>query len=131
MASAFLGGNMAFLKISNTDVSNYIKTLSISHEPVWNSKAGRTLTANFVGRVIARKWKIECSTRPLSQAEIRTITNLLEAADFFNVEFIPINATNPITRKFYVNAPSTKVYTYSEKLPNVRYESLSFNIIEQ
>ena len=122
---------MAFMKISDIDVSDYIKTLSISHEPVWNTKAGRTLTADFVGRVIARKWKLQCTTRPLSQVEMQTITNLLEGADFFNVEFIPTNETNSITRTFYVNAPSTKVYTYSEKLPNVRYESLSFNIIEQ
>lgn len=122
---------MSYLKISGTDVSDYIKTLSMSHEPVWNTKAGRTLTADFVGRVIARKWKLQCTTRPLSQTEMQTITNLLEKADFFNVEFIPTNATASITRKFYVNAPSTKVYTYSEKLPNVRYESLSFNVIEQ
>lgn len=122
---------MAFMKISGTDVSGYINTLSISHEPVWNSKAGRTLTADFTGRVIARKWKLQCTTRPLSQAEMQMLMNLLERADFFNVEFIPTNATAPITRPFYVNAPSTKVYTYSEELPNVRYESLSFNIIEQ
>lgn len=122
---------MSYLKISNTDLSGYIQTMSISHEPVWNSKAGRTITANFVGRVIARKWKLQCTTRPLSQTEMNKITSLLESADFFNVEFIPLNATTATTKTFYVNAPSTKIYTYSDKLPNVRYESLSFNIIEQ
>ena len=122
---------MAFMKISGTDVSGYINTLSISHEPVWNTKAGRTLTADFTGRVIARKWKLQCTTRPLSQTEMQMLMNLLERADFFNVEFIPTNATSAVTKTFYVNAPSTKVYTYSEELPNVRYESLSFNIIEQ
>ena len=119
------------MKISGTDVSEYINGLTPTHEPVWNTKAGRTLTADFVGRVIARKWKLQCTTRPLSQEEIVKIMNLLERADFFDVEFIPTNATTPITRTFYVNAPSTNVYTYSDKLPNVRYESLSFNIIEQ
>ena len=122
---------MAFMKISGTDVSGYINTLSISHEPVWNTKAGRTLTADFTGRVIARKWKLQCTTRPLSQTEMQMLMNLLERADFSNVEFIPTNATSAVTKTFYVNAPSTKVYTYSEELPNVRYESLSFNIIEQ
>ena len=122
---------MVFLKISGTNVSDYIKTLSISHEPVWNTNAGRILTADFVGRVVARKWNLQCTTRPLSQTEMQMLVNLLEGSDFFNVEFIPTNATTPITRTFYVNAPSTKVYTYSDKLPNVRYESLSFNIIEQ
>ena len=122
---------MAFLKISGTDVSDYIKTLSISHEPVWNSKAGRTLTADFVGRVIARKWKLQCTTRPLSQTEMQTITNLLEKADFFNVEFIPTNATTPITKTFYVNAPTAEIYSYADSLAGVRYKQLAFNIIEQ
>lgn len=122
---------MSYLKISGTDVSGYIKTLSMSHEPVWNTTAGRTLTADFVGRVVARKWKLQCTTRPLSQTEMQTIMNLLEGADFFNAEFIPTNATSPITKTFYVNAPSTNVYTYSDNLSNVRYESLAFNIIEQ
>lgn len=122
---------MSYLKISGTDISDYIQTISISHEPVWNSKAGRTLTADFAGRVIARKWKLECTTRPLSQTEMNTITNLLETTDFFNVEFIPTNATSVITRTFYVNAPSTTIYSYNSNLENVRYKSLSFNIIEQ
>lgn len=122
---------MAFLKISGTDVSEYISGLTPTHEPVWNPKAGRTLTADFTGRVIARKWKLQCTTRPLSQEEIVKIMNLLEEADFFDVEFIPTNATAPITRTFYVNAPSTKVYSYHPSLGNVRYSSLSFNIIEQ
>lgn len=122
---------MAFLKISNTDISDYIKSLTISHEPVWNTKAGRTLTADFVGRVVARKWKLQFTTRPLSQSEINMITSLLESADFFNVEFIPINGTTAITKTFYVNAPTISVYSYSPNLANVRYKSLSFNIIEQ
>ena len=119
------------IKISNTDISNYVKKLTITHELVWNTKAGRTLTSTFVGRVIAKKWKLQFTTRPLSQEEVSKIVNLVEASDFFDVEFIPTNETNSITRTFYVNAPSTKVYTYSDKLPNVRYESLSFNIIQQ
>ena len=78
---------MAFLKISNTDISGYIKSLTISHEPVWNTKAGRTLTADYVGRVVARKWKLQFTTRPLSQKEVSMIIGLVEASDFFNVSF--------------------------------------------
>ena len=122
---------MNFLKISGTDVSQYINQVSISHESVWTSKSGRTITADFVGRIVARKWKLQFSTRPLSQEESATVTQLIEASDFFNVTFMPTNGTELITRTFYVNAPTAKVYTYSDKLPNVRYESLSFNIIEK
>lgn len=119
------------LKISNTDISGYVKKLTITHELVWNTKAGRTLTSTFVGRVIAKKWKLQFTTRPLSQEEASKIVNLVEASDFFNVEFIPTNGSNPITRTFYVNSPTAEVYSYNENLASVRYSSLSFNIIEQ
>lgn len=119
------------LKISNTDISDYIKKLTITHELVWNTKAGRTLTSTFVGRVVAKKWKLQFTTRPLSQEEVSKIVNLVEASDFFNVEFIPTNRKTPITRTFYVNSPTAEVYSYNGNLSSVRYSSLSFNIIEQ
>lgn len=119
------------LKISNTDISDYIKKLTITHELVWNTKAGRTLTSTFVGRVIAKKWKLQFTTRPLSQEEASKIINLVEASDFFNVEFIPTNGSKPITRTFYVNSPTAEVYSYNGNLASTRYSSLSFNIIEQ
>ena len=126
---------MEYLKIANTDISKYIKIggMKITHEPVWNTSAGRTLTANFVGRIVARKWKVEFVTRPLSQEEISELIRLVERTDFFDVEFIPPTSEDgsKITRTFYVNAPTTTVYTYNANLKSVRYESLAFNIIEQ
>lgn len=123
---------MAYLKMSGKDLSKYIQALTISHEPTWNSKAGRTITAEFVGRIVARKWKLQFTTIPLSQKVINEILSLLEKSDFFDVEFIPINnAGGIIKRTFYVNAPSVQVYSYNDQLSNVRYQSLQFNIIEK
>ena len=119
------------IKISNIDISGYVKKLTITHELVWNTKAGRTLTSTFVGRVTAKKWKLQFTTRPLSQEEVSKIVNLVEASDFFFFFFIPTNATTPITRTFYVNSPTAEVYSYNNELENVRYTSLAFNIIEQ
>ena len=120
-----------FLKICGVDISEYIKKNKITHEPVWNTKAGRTLTAEFVGRIQARKWKLEFTTIPLSQADMVKIINLIEENDYFDVTFIPTNGTSPITRTFYVNAPTAEVYSYSDLLSNVRYSNLAFNIIEK
>lgn len=123
---------MYFLKINNTDISDSIASLSVTHEPVWNTKAGRTLTAEFVGRVIARKWKLEFTTVSLSQDDMNSIVSLIEQNDFLDVTFIPLNSNGePITRPFYINAPTTEVYSYSDELTGVRYKSLSFNIIEK
>lgn len=123
---------MTYLKISGKDLSKYIQALTISHESTWNSKAGRTITAEFVGRIVARKWKLQFTTIPLSQAAINEITSLIEKSDFFDVEFIPINNNGSIIKRtFYVNAPTVQVYSYNDRLLNVRYQSLQFNIIEK
>lgn len=122
---------MKFLKIENTDISKYINKLKPTHEPIWNTKAGRTQTAEFVGRIVAWKWKLEFTTKPLSQDDIVAIMSLIEKKPFFSVEFIPTNSKSKITRTFYVNAPTTEVYSYADTLQNVRYTSLAFNVIEK
>lgn len=123
---------MEYLKISNVDISKCVKSLSVTHEIVWNPKAGRGITAEFVGRVVRRLWKLQLSTKPLSQAEAAKIMGLIEASDYIDITFIPTNNNGtPITKTFYTNSPSTKVYSYATYLENVRYESIVFNTIEK
>lgn len=122
-----------FLEISDVDISPYIKSLQPSHESIWNSKAGRSIDseATFVGRIVARKWKLQAKTIPLSQEKVAKIVGLLEQSDFFTVRFIPTNGTAVIKKKFYVGAISAPVYSYNDELSNVRYSELSFDIIER
>ena len=122
-----------FLEINNVDISPYIKSLQPSHESIWNSKAGRSIDseATFVGRIVARKWKLQAKTIPLSQENVAKIVGLLEQSDFFTVRFIPTNGTAVIKKKFYVGSISTQVYSYNSQLSNVRYSELSFDIIER
>lgn len=122
-----------FLEINDVDISPYIKSLQPSHESIWNSKAGRSIDseATFVGRIVARKWKLQAKTIPLSQEKVAKIVGLLEQSDFFTVRFIPTNGTAVIKKKFYVGAISAPVYSYNDELSNVRYSELSFDIIER
>lgn len=73
-----------FLEINDVDISPYIKSLQPSHESIWNSKAGRSIDseATFVGRIVARKWKLQAKTIPLSQEKVAKIVGLLEQSDF-------------------------------------------------
>lgn len=122
---------MKFLKISNIDISKYIKSSTITHESVWSSNSGRTLDGSFVGDIVAWKWKIQLSTIPLSQSDSALIQSLLKSSPFFSVSFIPTD-TNEETFKtvqMYTSAPVSVVYSYNENL--VRYENLSFNLVEQ
>lgn len=122
---------MAFLKISGTDVSEYIQSLSMTHEPVWSTNAGRTLDATFVGDIVARKWKLQIQTKPLTQKESALISALIKNNPFFEVSFIPndIETDDLKTIMVYSNEPSTEVYSYTKGV--IRYQSLGFNLIEQ
>lgn len=122
-----------FLEINDVDISPYIKSLQPSHESIWNSKAGRSIDseATFVGRIVARKWKLQVKTIPLSQEKVAKIVGLLEQSDFFSAKFIPTNGTDFIKKNFYVGSISTSVYSYNDELSNVRYSELSFDIIER
>ena len=122
-----------FLEINDVDISPYIKSLQPSHESIWNSKAGRSIDseATFVGRIVARKWKLQVKAIPLSQEKVAKIVGLLEQSDFFSAKFIPTNGTDFIKKNFYVGSISTQVYSYNSELSNVRYSELSFDIIER
>ena len=122
-----------FLEINDVDISPYIKSLQPSHESIWNSKAGRSIDseATFVGRIVARKWKLQVKAIPLSQEKVAKIVGLLEQSDFFSAKFIPTNGTDFIKKNFYVGSISTSVYSYNSELSNVRYSELSFDIIER
>lgn len=105
--------------------------MDIDDEPVWNTDAGRTIDATFVGRVVARKWKLNFSTIPLTQKQSAMIHSALKVGDFVQVKFVPPTATNDtfLTKTFYVSPTSNKVFSYNDKL--VRYETMTFNLIEQ
>ena len=122
---------MAFLEISGTDVSKYINSMKITHEPIWSTNAGRTLNANFVGDIVARKWTLDVTTRPLTQQESSLIQGLVESSPFFNVKFIPTNSSDDAlkTIRVYTSTPTHTVYSYNKNL--VRYQSVSFSLIEQ
>lgn len=121
---------MEFLKINNTDISQYIKEIKPSHESIWDEQAGRTLTGKFVGDIISRKWKLECTTKMISQTDSGLIMGLLEAKPIMEVSFIPTNTMSEdiITLPFYAGTLQHKVYSYAQGLK--RY-SVTFDLVEQ
>lgn len=120
-----------FLKINGTDVSKYIATQSITHNPVWSTNAGRTLSGDFVGDIVTRKWKITLTTKPLSQKESAEFTSLVESGAFFDIQFIPPSSASGTMQaiKVYSNEPSYEIYSYV--IDNARYKSIGVSFIEQ
>lgn len=120
-----------YIEVSGVNLSSYISKMTIDDEPVWNDSAGRALDAGFVGRIIARKWKINLATKPLTQKESAIIHSALKTGDFIKVKFIPptSNSDTLLEKTFYVSPASNTVYSYVNGI--VRYESMSFNLIEK
>ena len=120
-----------FLKINGTDVSKYIATQSITHNIIWSTNAGRTLSGNFVGDIVTRKWKIVLTTKPLSQKESAEFAKLVESGAFFNVQFIPPNSESGgmKTITVYSDEPSWEIYSYV--IENARYKSIGISFVEQ
>ena len=124
---------MSYLKVAGVDLSPYIKSMKTDDEPIWNSKSGRAIDENatFIGRIVARKWKISMTTTALTQRESALIAKILKAGTFVEVEFIPTDHETDelITKTFYVSPISNSVYSYAPGLP--RYSGMTFNLIEQ
>ncbi len=120
-----------YLTVSGSDIGKYVQTLNVSYEPIWNTKAGRTTTADFQGRIINNKWTLEMQTIPLSQEDSAYLHSLLRQGDFVRVEFVPPDqATDTLEEAtMYVSSIAHTVYSYANGLP--RYRGLSFSLIEK
>lgn len=124
---------MSYLQINSTDISKHVKTLQFGHEPVWNTQAGRTITAKFQGRIVARKWTLSIGTKPLSQSEAGVLGNLITKGDFVTAKFVnPYSASGElVTKTFYVSSSAVSVYSYAAELGKARYQTMTFELIEQ
>lgn len=120
-----------FITINGTDVSKYIATESVKHNPIWSTNAGRVLSGDFVGDIVARKWTLDLTTIPLSQADSAKITQLVESSAYFKIDFIPPNSASGKmeTITVYADAPTWEVYSYVKD--KVRYRSLGLNFVER
>lgn len=122
---------MSYLIVSGVDISPYVQVMTTSYEPIWNTKAGRTITGDFQGRIINSKWKINMSTTPLSQSESAIIHSVLREGDYVSVQFIPQDSPSDtlVTTTMYVSAIEHQIYSYAEGLPRVL--SLTCALVEK
>ena len=120
-----------YLEVSGVDLSRFVSQMVIDTEPIWNTKAGRTLDATFTGRIVAKKAKLNIGTRPLTQEESSIIHNALKVGDFVQEKYIaPDSADDTLkTGTFYVSPQSNTVYSYVKRYS--RYSTMTFNLIEQ
>lgn len=129
---ALHGGIMTFLEISGIDFSPIVAGLTVTHEPVWSTNAGRTQTAKFVGDIVAYKWKLQVKTKPLTQEELGFLKGKLTKSAFFECKFVSTDTLDDELKTItaYVSSVPATWYSASEMI-RTRYEGVSFSIVEQ
>lgn len=122
---------MSYLIVNGLDISGMVSTLATTHESIWSTNAGRALDATFVGDIVAYKWKLQVTTRALSQHENAVLSKALKEKAFFSVKFIPEDAEADEMKEItaYTNPKENTLYSYADGLP--RYSGTSFNLIER
>ncbi len=122
---------MEILRIAGVDVSRLIKRIKHIYEPIWDEKTGRTITCKMIGDIKDRKWRLEVTTKGLSQSDSAMLSGLLESDSYIEVGFIPPNSASDtiVTKTFYGSPITYDLYSYV--VANIRYASVGFNLIEQ
>lgn len=91
------------------------------------TKAERNAKGTMFIELIAKKWKLEVDWKYLTQEEMTTIVNALEAKISFPVEFIDPKTGSKISATFYKGDRSYPMVNYIDNKPKW---SFKVNLIE-
>ncbi len=103
--------------------------INITKNKLWSEGSGRSLTGKWLGSIKARKYKLEVAWRQLSDAEAKTISNVIDADDFFPVKFWDPDTNDYKTITCYSSDPDFDVYSYNEKYKT--YKGINCSFVEQ
>ena len=94
-----------------------------------SAESGRNSAGDMVRDVVTVKESIELKFPPMNDSEIQNILRLIEPP-FFDVTYIsPFHGTT--TRRMYVGDRTAPVYSWNSRFRDMRWEELSFNLIER
>lgn len=103
-------------------------TVSIQRNKLWNQEAGRTITGDFTGNVIRRKYRLDITWKYLSENEAAEISAALDP-DFIQVTFQDPRTKQMITKTFYAGDEVYTVYNYA--VEKCVYEGLPISLVEK
>lgn len=106
-----------------------VKSLEVTHEPVWSQNTGRNAEAKMIGTIVGRKYKLKITFVPMSDSDAASLGAALNSSAFFDVKFWSPTENKSVTTKMYAGTPTYPVYSYNSKLP--RYVGVGVDLIEQ
>ena len=118
---------MSYLKINNTDISQFVKGLRIGYETLVAEGSGRNANGDTVLDVINRKVKVYATFRPLDGAEMLTLLRLLDNY-VVQVEYLDSRTNSLSTITCYTGTPEPEYYWVRGN--SILYKEFSLNFIE-
>lgn len=119
-----------YLKIDNVDFSDYIAYQGLGQEDETIVDEARDITGTMVGDVIARKQKILCHFRPLTQSEMTAFKNAI-APYFVTIKFFDNRTGSLAEKNCYVGNHNEKIWQVDSTGAVIRYSDFDCNFIER
>lgn len=102
-------------------------TISVGRNKLWNKEAGRSITGDFAGNVVARKVNLNITWKYLSEDEASEIAEALDP-DFIQITYKDPRTKQMLTKTFYAGNEVYTVYNYA--IEHCVYEGLPISLAE-
>lgn len=100
---------MQYLKIGETDVSGMVSAMAISYNVMLSEDSGRNARGDNRVDIINRKTRIDCTFRPLTQAEMAALLAAVEPY-VFSLSFLDSKTGALKTIQVYISTPVPDFY---------------------
>mgnify|MGYP007111659463 CR=1 FL=1 len=118
---------MSYLKINNTDISQYVQGLKIGYETLLAEGSGRNAAGDTVIDIINRKVKVYVTFRPMTGTEMQHFLSAIQ--DYVvNVTYLDSKTNALKTIQCYTGTPEPEYYSIHGNV--VVYKAFSLNFIE-
>lgn len=115
------------LKIGNIDASDLLSGYKVSYETLLSSKSGRNARGNNTVEIVNRKYKVNCSFGPMTQAQMQSFLSAVQAY-VLSVQFFDPRSGAVKTIRAYTGTPEPETY-YVDGVGTM-YKPLNLNFIE-
>ena len=118
---------MSILKITNTDVSDLVKSLKVGYETLVSDNSGRNANGDTVVDVINKKVKLQVTFRPMDDTEMAKLLSAIENY-VVDVTYRDSKTNSEKTITCYTGTPEPEYYFILEN--RVFYKELGLNFIQ-
>lgn len=117
---------MTYFKIGNVDFSPYVSALKIGHETIVSDHSGRNASGTMSIDVVAQKYKLYVSFRPMTAGEANTLLQSISSYSNLQVTFLNPFTALATTIRCYTGTPEVEWYTLQNGVQLTKDFSINF-----